>query len=175
MLQRFNAVINVGSCFVTFNEASRIPFIKEDSPPFISEVKVSQTHVIDANCEALIPGYLETASSTPVIGLIEANQSLSDRHNLFGASILACPAKDGQVSIRLINPSDSPVLLHKDTIFRSFVEIALEDVIIPVGPEPVVTSVETALPQSVDISRPQPLLMKTFRPAQIYRNQRIPG
>ena len=126
---------------------------------------MSQTHVIDANCEALIPGYLETASSTPVIGLIEANQSLSDRHNLFGASMLACPANDGHVSIRLINPSDSPVLLHKNTIFGSFVEIAMEDVIIPVGPEPVVASVETALPQSVGISRPQPPPDENFSPS----------
>ena len=41
----------------------------------------------------------------------------------------------------------------------------MEDVIIPVGPEPVVASVETALPQSVGISRPQPPPDENFSPS----------
>lgn len=77
------------------------------------DVKVTKTLVIDAQSESVVPARLETMSASPMVGLIEASQKLSDRYRLYGACTLSSPGKDGQVTFRILNPSDTPVILYK--------------------------------------------------------------
>ena len=141
-LHQFSAVIDVKGCFVTFDEINTVYFAVGDVPPFVSEVKVSETHVIDAQSEVIIPVSLATFSSQPVIGLLDATSKLSDRYHLLGASSLSRSSEDGFVSFRLLNPSDEPVLLHKGTVVGQFEEMHPDDVVVSLESKPFIASID---------------------------------
>ena len=134
-LHENHAVIDVREEFVTFFGDNKVPFAIGKSFPLVSEVRVAKTLVIDAQSEVIIPARLETSPFSPVVGLIEAVQKLSDRYHLIGASTLSCPNKDGEVSFRLLNPSDTPIILYKGSSIAKFEEVCSEDEIVSLEPE----------------------------------------
>ena len=69
---------------------------------------------------------------------------LSDRYHLIGASTLSCPNKDGEVSFRLLNPSDTPIILYKGSTIGKFEEICSDDEIVSLEPgsEPDVSPID---------------------------------
>ena len=142
-LHRFCAVIDVKGCFVTFEETNTVYFAVRDTPPFVSEVEVSETHVIDAQSEVILPVSFSRFAPQPVIGLLEASPHLSNRYHLLGASSLSRYSEKGVVSFRILNPSTDPVLLHKGTVVGQFAEMHPDDVVIPLQSDIPIASVDS--------------------------------
>ena len=142
-LHHFGAVINVRGCFVTFFDTNVVQFIKGDRPTFVSDVRTTTTYVIDAQSEVVIPARLDKSCSEPMIGLIVATPKLSDRYRLLSASSLSAPTSEGMVSFRILNPADTPVLLHKGASIGTLVETDAEDLILTVESKPDVASIDS--------------------------------
>ena len=70
----------------------------------------------------------------PVVGIIETTTKLSDRFHLCTATSLSSPDPDGMVPLRILNPTDAPVLLHKGTSVGIFSETAPEDIVLSLEP-----------------------------------------
>ena len=119
-LHYFSSVIDIRGQVVTFVGGNIVTFALETDPPFVANVKVAKTMVIDAQSELIIPATLTTCPQPSVVGLIEALPKLSDRYHLHGACTLSCPGEHGAVSSRLLNPSDAPVVLHKGSAIGKF-------------------------------------------------------
>ena len=96
----------------------------------MSDVRTTQTFMIDDNSETAIPASFTRFSPQPVIGLIDAVPSFSSRHRLLAASSPSTCNSDGHVTFRLLHPSNDSLVLHKGTIIGSFTEICPEDTII---------------------------------------------
>ena len=99
-LHKSSAVINIRQQLVTFSENNAVCFANDDLPPLVSEVRVSNTQVIDAHSEAIIPAYLTSFPATPVIGLLEATPKLSNEYHLLVAISVSSSNTDGKVSFR---------------------------------------------------------------------------
>ncbi len=121
-LHNSSAVIDVKGRSVTFSNSNKVSFVDEDRSPIVSEVRISRTFVIDCGSEVIVPAYLSNPSDI-VDGIIEPNEKLSDRYKLCGAPTLSRPNEDFQVSFGMLNPSDSPVILHKGTAIGNFTEV----------------------------------------------------
>ena len=128
------AVIDVKGCFVTFNGSNVVNFLKGNRPLMLSDILTITSYVIDANSETIIPARLEKLLPEPTVGVIEASIKLSDRYQLHAAASLSLPDSDGMVSLRILNPTDSPVLLHKGTSVGLFSEIAPDDTVLSLEP-----------------------------------------
>ena len=135
-LYKTNAIIDVRGQKVTFSGGNIVAFAIGDSPPVCSEVRVANTVVIDANSEVIIPAFLASFPVAPVIGLVDVVPKLIDRYHLFGAPSVSVYDEHGRVSVRVCNPSDEPILLHKGTTVGRFTEVTPYDEILPVGAEP---------------------------------------
>ncbi len=123
-MHEFSAIIDIRGHTVTFSGDNIVSFVTGDRPPVVSDVLVSTTCVIEAQSEVIIPAYLSKYPGVDtVVGLIEAVPKLADRYHLCGASTLTSPSSNGAVSFGLLNPSNTPVVLHKGTIVGYFVEI----------------------------------------------------
>ena len=92
--------------------------------------------------EVVVPAYLSGCCDPQVMGLVEGNQKLSDRYHLVGAPSLSIPNQDSQVSFRMMNPSDTPVLLHKGTVIGTFAELNSHDVVMSLNSDPAVSTLE---------------------------------
>ena len=143
-LHKHRAVIDVGSEKVTFSENNTVLFATGDFPPVTSDVRCAKTFVIDGSSEVIIPAILTSFPSEPVVGLIEGVPKLSDRYHLLCASTLCKPDSDGRVTVRLLNPSDAPVLIHKGTNIGEFKEISLTDEIVTLDSCPPVSAVNSS-------------------------------
>ena len=143
-LHKYRAVIDVGHEKVTFSDNNTILFATGDFPPITSEVRSAKTFVIDGSSEVVIPAFLTSFPSEPVVGLIEGIPKLSDRYHLLCASTLCKPDSDGRVTLRLFNPSDDPVLLHKGTPIGEFKETLATDEIISLDSDPSVSVVDSS-------------------------------
>jgi len=128
------AVIDVKGCFVTFNGSNVVNFLKGNRPLMFSDILTITSYVIDANSETIIPARLEKLLPEPTVGVIEASTKLSDRYQLHAAASLSLPDSDAMVSLRILNPTDSPVLLHKGTSVGLFSEIAPDDTVLSLEP-----------------------------------------
>ena len=135
-LHKFNAIIDVRGHKVTFSEQNTVFFAVGDSPPIVSDVRAAKTFVIEGHSEVVIPAFLTSFPSEPVIGLVEAVPKLSDRHHLLGAPSLSKPNDDGMVTFRMCNPFDEPVLLHRGTTIGKFSETSPADEILPLQNNP---------------------------------------
>ena len=135
-LHKFNAIIDVRGHKVTFSEQNTVFFAVGDSPPIVSDVRAAKTFVIEGHSEVVIPAFLTSFPSEPVIGLIEAVPKLSDRYHLLGAPSLSKPNNDGMVTFRMCNPLDDPVLLHRGTTIGKFSETSPADEIHPLQNNP---------------------------------------
>ena len=135
-LHKFNAIIDVRGHKVTFSEQNTVFFAVGDSPPIVSDVRAAKTFVIEGHSEVVIPAFLTSFPSEPVIGLIEAVPKLSDRYHLLGAPSLSKPNDDGMVTFRMCNPFDDPVLLHRGTTIGKFSETSPADEIHPLQNNP---------------------------------------
>ena len=133
-LHDFSAVIDIRGQVVTFVGGNTVTFALETDPPFVANVKVAKTMVIDAQSELIIPATLTTCPQPPVVGLIEALPKLSDRYHLHGACTLSCPGEHGAVSFRLLNPSDAPVVLHKGSVIGKFEQVRSPADIVTIAP-----------------------------------------
>ena len=160
LLHRLKAVIDVGGEVVTFSGTNLIPFATGDQPPLVSEVRVAHTQVIEGHTEAVIPAYLSSFSSAPVIGLIEAVPKLSGRYHLLAASSLSSPDEEGRVTFRLLNHSDIPVLLYKGTTIGTFVESSPTDLVTSFELESDVAVLDQSPPPGNTGSSNEPLLSK---------------
>ena len=80
LLHEFSALIDVGAELITFCGTNNIYFVSNNTPPFVSDVRTTQTIVIDGNSETVIPASFTRLSPQPVIGFFEALPSLSSRH-----------------------------------------------------------------------------------------------
>ena len=129
-LHEYGAVIDVRQQFVDFSGKNKINFASGEYPLLISDVRVSKTFVIDAQSELVIPACLEKFATSHVVGLIEAVPKLSDRYHLYGACSLSSPNENGEVTFRLLNPSDTPVILYKGSTVGRFHQITSPDDII---------------------------------------------
>ena len=129
-----SAVIDVKGCFVTFHGSNIVYFSKGDKPLVISDVKTVTSYVLDAQSETVIPARLEKSLPGPVVGVIETTTKLSDRFHLCTATSLSSPDPDGMVPLRILNPTDAPVLLHKGTSVGIFSETAPEDIVLSLEP-----------------------------------------
>ena len=58
--------------FVTSEETNTVYFAVSDLPPVVSEVKVSDTHIIDAQSEVILPVSFSQCAPQPVIDLLKA-------------------------------------------------------------------------------------------------------
>eukprot|EP00795_Rhopilema_esculentum_P009892 gene9892-18483_t len=112
-LHEYGAVFDVRQQFVDFSGKNKINFASGEYHPLISDVRVSKTFVINAQSELVIPARLEKFATSHVVGLIEAVPKLSDRYHLYGACSMSSPNENGEVTFRLLNPSDTPVILYK--------------------------------------------------------------
>ena len=135
-LHESEAIINVRAETVTFRRTNKVAFVSSDFSPFVSGVRTNETFVIEGNSETILPAQLSVLASQPVVGLIEANSGLSSSHRLLAASCLASVENEGLVSVRLLNPSCDPVILHKGTNIGLFVESDPADIILPMDPGP---------------------------------------
>eukprot|EP00795_Rhopilema_esculentum_P003980 gene3980-18300_t len=126
----YGAVIDVRQQFVDFSGKNKINFASGEYPPLISDVRVSKTFVIDAQSELVIQARLEKFATSYVVGLIEAVPKLSDCYHLYGACSLSSPNENGKVTFRLLNPSDTPVILYKGSTVGRFHQITSPDDII---------------------------------------------
>ena len=133
-LHDFSAIIDVRGQVVTFVGGNTVTFASENDAPIVSNVKIAKTMVIDAQSESIIPATLATSLQLPVVGLIEALPKLSDRYHLHGACTLSCPCENGEVSFRLLNPSDTPVVLHKGSVIVKFEQLRSPTDIVPLTP-----------------------------------------
>ena len=111
-----------------------VTFALETDPPFVVNVKVGKTMVIDAQSDLIIPATLMTCPQPPVVGLIKALPKLSDRYHLHGACTLSCPGEHGVVSVHLLNPSDAPVVLHKGSVIGKFKQSRSPTDIVTIAP-----------------------------------------
>ena len=123
----------------------RFFFTKYGNSSTVANVHSAKTCVIDSQCEVIIPAYLSKPVDS-VVGLVEANQKFSDAYNLMGASILAIPDQYDCVTIRFINPNDTPVLLYKGTCIRTFCTLTTDDVIADVKGDPTVSTMKKENP-----------------------------
>ena len=133
---------------MTFSGENVIPFATGDSLPLVSDVRVARTFVIEPNSEAVIPARLSTfPSSEPVVAFIEAVPKLADRYQLCGALSLSRPTPDGDVTFRLLNPLDRPVILYKGATIGKFIESSAEDEVIKIDSDssPVVSTVDKSI------------------------------
>ena len=95
---------------------------------------VTTSYVIDANSETIIPARLEKLLPEPIIGVLESGTKVSDHYQLHIAASLSLPNSDGMVSLRILNPTDAPVLLHKGTSVGVFSELAPNDTVLSLEP-----------------------------------------
>ena len=124
-------LVYIKGCFVTFHWSNIIYFLKGDRPLIISDVETVTSYVIDAHSETIIPARLDKSLPGPVVGIIEATTKLSDYFQLFTATSLSLPDSNGMVPLRMLNPTDTPVLLRKGTTVSIFSDIAPDDVVLP--------------------------------------------
>ena len=120
-LYEFDAVIDVRAEGVTFRGAIKLMFASRDCPPFVSNIRTTETFVIDNNSETIIPASFAQFSPQPVVGFIDAVPSLMSCHRLLAASCLSKSSDEGLVTMRLLNPSDDPVVVHKGTAVGALV------------------------------------------------------
>ena len=142
-LQKYRAVVDVGNEKVTFAGNDSVCFANGDTPPLTADVRIARTFVIDGSSEVVIPAVLTSFPSEPAVGLIEGVPKLSDRYHLLCAPTLCQPDSDGKVTLRLINPSDSPVLIHKGATIAKFEETKVTDDIIPLDSDPSVSAMDS--------------------------------
>ena len=143
-LHKHRALIDVGNERVTFSENNMVLFATGDFPPVTSDVRCAKTFVIDGSSEVIIPAVLTSFPSEPVVGLIEGVPKLSDRYHLLCASTLCKPDVDGRVNVRLLNPSDAPVLIYKGTNIGEFKEALPTDEILTLDSCPSVSTVNSS-------------------------------
>lgn len=129
-LHKFEALIDVRGQSVTFSNDNKVSFASNNRPPVVSDVQISDTQIIDANTESILPAHLASFPCEPVVGLIDSVKTLSDRYHVLTASSVTTTNSDGQVSVRIMNPSNQPVILHPGTIVGNFVEIGPDDEIL---------------------------------------------
>ena len=141
---KYCAVIDVGKETVTFSENNMVMFASGNSTPVFSEVRAAKTLVIESNSEAVIPAILTSFPSEPVAGLFEGLAKLSNRYHLLYASTFYRPDADGRVTLRLLNPSVEPVLIHKGTTVGKFEETSASDEILPFQTDPSISVVESS-------------------------------
>ena len=167
-LHDFSAIIDVRGQVVTFVGGNTVTFASENDAPIVSNVKVAKTMVIDAQSESIIPATLTTSLQLPVVGLIEALPKLSDRYHLHGACTLSCPGENGEVSFRLLNPSDTPVVLHKGSVIGKFEQLRSPTDIVPLTPNDRLCAAAASRQQECQA---QPLLAPLRMPADAFHLQ----
>ena len=140
-LHNTGAIINVPHKHITFDPQNNVAFADALNQPLSTDVQVASTCVIESNCEAIIPAYLAKPVG-PIVGLIDSVKEFQDTCHLFAASTVVLPDEDNRVTFRLINPTDAPVLLHKGTSIGKFYELTTSDMIVPIQPDPVVSTIE---------------------------------
>ena len=128
-LHKTHAVIDVPGHIVTFKNDNTVSFITGNTPPLLCSVAVFSSFVIEPRSEAIIPVQLLQSHSSSVAGLVEGNEKLTSRYRLLPAASISCPTSEGNVSFRLLNPSDEPVLLHKGTVIGTFSELLHTDIV----------------------------------------------
>ena len=166
LLHDFSAIIDVRGQVVTFVGGNTVTFASENDAPIVSNVKVAKTMVIDAQSELIIPATLTTSLQPPVVGLIEALPKLSN--HLHGACTLSCPGENGEVSFRLLNPSDTPVVLHKGSVIGKFEQLRSPTDIVPLTPNDRLCAAAASRQQECQA---QPLLAPLRMPADDFHLQ----
>ena len=122
---------------MTFHGSNIVYFLKGDRPLVISNVKFLTSYVIDAHSETIISALLDKSLPGPVVGVIEATTKLSDCFHLFTATSISLPDSDEMVPLRILYPTDAPVLLHKGTSVGIFSGMAPDDVYCLLNPQKV--------------------------------------
>ncbi|PFX24011.1 hypothetical protein AWC38_SpisGene11416 [Stylophora pistillata] len=88
---------------------------------FVSSAHASHTFIVPPQSEIRVPGNLDLppelglADENGIGGIITPKSDLCHRYSIFGASELVSVAKDGTISVRLINPSFEPVKIYRRT------------------------------------------------------------
>ena len=112
-LHNSGTMIDVKGSFMTFNGSNIVKILKGNRPLVLSDITTTTSYIIGANSETLIPAFVR---------LIEANTKLSDRYPLHVVASFSLPDSDGMVSLRILNPTETPILLHKGTSVGLFSE-----------------------------------------------------
>ncbi len=94
-----------------------IPETLEDDLPSLKchRVAVTETTVIPPNSEQLVSGKLMTKPENEEMGVLEPREIFTRKHPVMVASTLVNPSNE-IIPIRVINPTQNPVKIHKHTI-----------------------------------------------------------
>ena len=116
-LQKYNCTINAGDSSLSIgtvqvkNQHDQEIF---NVTPSVCRVKITETVVIEAESEAVVPGKL-IGTFEHAVGIIEPKPQFSAKYELMVARSVIQTAKNN-VPVRLLNPSSTPVTLNAGTI-----------------------------------------------------------
>ena len=124
--------------------------------------------VIDPQRELIFPATLTTSPQPHVVGLIDALPKLSDRYHLHDACTLSCPSEHGEVSFPLLNPSDTPLALHKGSVISKFEQLTFPTDMVTLTPNDRLCTNDASLQQECPA---QSLLAPLCMPADDFHLQ----
>ena len=135
-LQCNRAVIDVGHWTVTFNTNHTVPFLVENwdksSNATTSLVAYLDTTIVlsphsESHVQARCSPELACQQNT---SFFEPRNCLPDRFGIAGAAALVAIPLDGRFPVRIVNPTDDPVILHQYTKVGSLSPISDDDYVV---------------------------------------------
>ena len=125
-MRKFSCTLNFYEC--TLNAGDTVINCSMKGKMGCFRIAAAETISIPSNNEIVIPGnILKKGICSESIGVIEPNEELVEKKNILSGRVLTKASQ--KVPVRLMNPTDNPVVIRKGTILGTFepVEEVKED------------------------------------------------